>query len=126
MKMENFPAEPFRTCLMNFEIIPTPDFEKSFKALAKRHRSMNTDLIDFARSLQENPFQGVELSPGIRKIRMAITSKGRGKSGGARVITYTIVTAETAGRVYLLNVYDKADFSSVELDVLKELIQDLK
>lgn len=126
MKMENFPAEPFRTCLMNFEIIPTPDFEKSFKALAKRHRSMKTDLIDFARSLQENPFQGMELSPGIRKIRMAITSKGRGKSGGARVITYTIVTAETAGRVYLLNVYDKADFSSVELDVLKELIQDLK
>lgn len=111
---------------MNFEIIPTPDFEKSFKALAKRHRSMKTDLIDFARSLQENPFQGVELSPGIRKIRMAITSKGRGKSGVARVITYTIVTAETAGRVYLLNVYDKADFSSVELDVLKELIQDLK
>lgn len=108
---------------MNFEIIPTPDFEKSFKALAKKHRSMKTDLIDFARSLQENPFQGVELSPGIR---MAITSKGRGKSGGARVITYTIVTAETAGRVYLLNVYDKADFSSVELDVLKELIQDLK
>ena len=124
--MENFPAEPFRTCLMNFEIIPTPDFEKSFKALAKRQRSMKTDLIDFARSLQENPFQGVELSPGIRKICMAITSKGRGKSGGARVITYTIVTAETAGRVYLLNVYDKADFSSVELDVLKELIQDLK
>ncbi len=78
---------------MNFEIIPTPDFEKSFKALAKRHRSMKTDLIDFARSLQENPFQGVELSPGIRKIRMVITSKSRGKSGGARVITYTIVTA---------------------------------
>lgn len=42
---------------MSFEIIPTPDFEKSFKALAKRHRSMKTDFLDFARSLQENPFQ---------------------------------------------------------------------
>lgn len=52
---------------------------------------------------------------------MAITSKGRGKSGGARVITYTVVTAEMEGRVFLMNVYDKADFSTVELSVLKEI-----
>ena len=30
--------------------------------------------------------QGDELSPGIRKIRLAIVSKGKGKSGGARVM----------------------------------------
>lgn len=76
-------------------------------------------------SLEENPFQGVELSPGIRKLRMAITSKGRGKSGGARVITYTVVTMETEGRVYLMNVYDKSDFSTVELSVLKEIARGL-
>ncbi len=76
-------------------------------------------------SLEENPFQGVELSPDIRKLRMAITSKGRGKSGGARVITYTVVTMETEGRVYLMNVYDKSDFSTVELSVLKEIARGL-
>ena len=76
-------------------------------------------------SLEENPFQGVELSPGIRKLRMAITSKRRGKSGGARVITYTVVTMETEGRVYLMNVYDKSDFSTVELSVLKEVAKGL-
>lgn len=76
-------------------------------------------------SLEENPFQGVEISPGIRKLRMAITSKGRGKSGGARVITYTVVTMETEGRVYLMNVYDKSDFSTVELSVLKEIARGL-
>lgn len=74
----------------------------------------------------ENPFQGTELSPGIRKIRMAVTSKGRGKSGGARIITYTIVAAESEGRVYLMNVYDKSDFSSVELSIIKSMIRDLK
>lgn len=74
----------------------------------------------------ENPFQGTELSPGIRKIRMAITSKGRGKSGGARIITYTIVAVESEGRVYLMNVYDKSDFSSVELSIIKSMIRDLK
>lgn len=106
---------------MNFDIIPTPDFERSFKALAKRHRSLKDDMLDFSRSLRENPFQGVELSPGIRKIRMAIASKGKGKSGGARVITYTVLAAEMEGRIYLMGIYDKSDFSTVDLSVLKEI-----
>ena len=111
---------------MSFEISTTPEFENQAKSLQKRHRSFKNDLKDFVISLKENPFQGVELSPGIRKIRMAITSKGRGKSGVARVITYTVVTAETDGRVYLMNVYDKSDFSTVELSVLKEIVRDLE
>lgn len=111
---------------MNFDIIPTPDFEKSFKVLAKRHRSLKSDMLDFSRSLQENPFQGVELSPGIRKIRMAIASKGKGKSGGARIITYTVIAAEMEGRVYLMNIYDKSDFSTVDLSVLKEMARGLE
>lgn len=110
---------------MNFDIIPTPDFERSFKALAKRHRSLKNDMLEFSRSLQENPFQGVELSPGIRKIRMAIASKGKGKSGGARVITYTVITTEVEGRIYLMKIYDKSDFSTVDLSILKEIAREL-
>lgn len=110
---------------MNFEIIITPDFERAFKALAKRHRSLKQDILDFTRSLQENPFQGDELSPGIRKIRMAITSKGRGKSGGARVITYTVLAAETEGNVYLIDIYDKADYSTVDVMVIQQMIKSM-
>lgn len=110
---------------MSFEVNTTIEFEKQAKALSKRHKSFKDDLKNLVLSLYENPFQGIELSPGIRKIRMAITSKGRGKSGGARVITYTVVTAEMEGRVYLMNVYDKSDFSSVELSIIKEIIQKL-
>lgn len=111
---------------MSFEIIPTPDFERSFKALAKRYRSLKNDLLDFSLSLQESPFQGVELSPGIRKIRMAIASKNKGNSGGARVITYTVIVAEMEGRIYLMKIYDKSDYSSVDLSVIKEIVRDLK
>ncbi|MDE6770324.1 MAG: hypothetical protein K2J78_11425 [Muribaculaceae bacterium] len=110
---------------MNFDVIPTPDFEKSFKALAKRYRSLKQDILVFAESLRENPFQGDELSPGIRKIRMAISSKGRGKSGGARVITFTLLAAENEGSVYLLDIYDKADYSTVDISVLRGKIQDI-
>ncbi|MCD8202233.1 MAG: type II toxin-antitoxin system RelE/ParE family toxin [Prevotella sp.] len=94
---------------MSFNIITTPHFEREAKALRKRYQSFKDDLESFIDSLSENPLQGVELSPGIRKIRLVITSKRRGKSGGARVITYTICTSESDGRVYLVDVYDKAD-----------------
>ena len=110
---------------MNFEIIPTPDFEKSFKALAKRHRSLKQDFREFSEELRKNPFQGDELSPGIRKIRMAISSKGRGKSGGARVITYTVVAFENQGEVYLVDIYDKSDYSTVELTTLQKIIKEI-
>ena len=110
---------------MSFDVSTTPEVESQAKALRKRYRSFKDDLMNLVLSLEENPFQGVELSPGIRKLRMAITSKRRGKSGGARVITYTVVTMETEGRVYLMNVYDKSDFSTVELSVLKEVAKGL-
>ena len=110
---------------MNFEVYPTADFQRAFKSLAKRHRSLTTDMNEFVKSLKENPYQGTELTPGIRKIRMAITSKGKGKSGGARVITYTIQPDELDGRIYLLDIYDKSDFNSVDLNVIKEIVSEL-
>lgn len=119
---------------MNFEVITTPEFEGQAKSLQKRHKSFKNDLKDLILSLIENPFQGTELSPGIRKIRMAIKSKGRGKSGGARVITYTVVTVtsesalaeqRSAGKVYLMNVYDKSDYSTIDASVIKQIVKDL-
>jgi hypothetical protein bfra3_23962 len=87
---------------MSFKVIPTPTFAKSLKALAKRHRSLKEDVKAFVAELERNPLQGVELTAGIRKIRMAIKSKGAGKSGGARVITYNVLVTEEEGEVYLL------------------------
>lgn len=110
---------------MSFEVLTTPEFEIQAKTLNKRHRSFKKDLKELIMTLIENPFQGVEICPDIRKVRMAITSKGRGKSGGARVITYTIVTAEMEGTVYLINVYDKSDFSTVDSSILKDIAKKL-
>ncbi len=79
----------------------------------------------FAVSLKQDPFQGDELSHGIRKIRMAITSKGRGKSGGARVITYTVVVSEEEGKIFLIDIYDKADYSTVDVSIIQKILEDL-
>lgn len=56
---------------------------------------------------------------------MTISSKGRGKSGCARVITFTLLVAENEGSVYLLDIYDKADYSPVDISVIHGKIQDI-
>ncbi len=68
---------------------------------------------------------GVELAPGIRKVRMAIESKGRGKSGGARVITFETVWAEIGNALALVEIYDKAQTATIKTDVIKNLLQEL-
>ncbi|MBD5280070.1 MAG: addiction module toxin RelE [Bacteroides sp.] len=110
---------------MSFNVRTTPRFERAVKMLMKRHRSLKADLLDLVSSLEICPFQGDELTPGIRKIRLAITSKGRGKSGGARVITYTILTTEEDGMVYLIDIYDKSDYSTVDVSIIQQMIKDL-
>ena len=75
---------------MSYSVYPTPDFKKFFKKLAKKHTSLKADLQELTKILKEQPDSDIDLGQGIYKIRMAITSKGRGKSGGARVITYLV------------------------------------
>ena len=110
---------------MNFEIHTTSYFDREAKQLAKRHRSFVDDLTALRESLLANPYQGTELSPGIRKVRLTISSKGRGKSGGARVITFTYLVNEENGTVILLLLYDKADTSNIKISVVRQILKDL-
>ena len=72
---------------MNFDIRVSSYFANEAKRLAKHYPSFKNDYNEFLNSLKENPYQGDDLGNGVRKVRMAIASKGKGKSGGARVIT---------------------------------------
>lgn len=53
------------------------------------------------------------------KIRISIKSKGKGKRGGARVITYLLTENE---ELYLLTIYDKSEFDSIDDATLKKII----
>ena len=110
---------------MNFEILTTSYFKASAKKMAKRYRSFASDLERLLNDLTNNPYQGAELTPGIRKIRMRITSKGKGSSGGARVITLTYATSDDSGHIYLLLLYDKSDSESVKINVVRSIVSEL-
>lgn len=91
----------------------------------KRYKSFKTDLNAFRENVLENPFQGAELCPGIRKVRMAIQSKGKGKSGGARIITFTYYVSEKDGKIVFLLIYDKQDADTVDAALVRKIVQQL-
>lgn len=109
---------------MNYNITTSNYFNVAAKRLAKKYPSFKEDIKVFREELMKNPLQGAELYPGIRKIRMTIKSKGKGKSGGARIITYNFIAKEMEGEIVLLLIYDKEDASAVKVNVLKEIIKE--
>ena len=109
----------------NITISVSNDFAKEAKRLAKKYPSFKQDYKDFLLSIKNNPLQGDEITKNIRKIRMAIKAKGKGKSGGARVITFNILTDIENGQVVFLLLYDKEDASTVKVNVVKQLVRDM-
>ena len=116
-----------KVCSMscNITISVSDDFAKEAKRLAKKYPSFKQDYKDFLLSIKNNPLQGDEITKNIRKIRMAIKAKGKGKSGGARVITFNILTDIENGQVVFLLLYDKEDASTVKVNVVKQLVRDM-
>lgn len=100
-------------------IVATERFKREIKRLVKKFPSLKTEIENLRDQLYENPSSGTPLGQGFYKIRLAIRSKGKGKSGGARVITYVKVVAET---VYLVTIYDKSEQSDIEVNELLDVV----
>ena len=116
-----------RVCSMscNITVSVSDDFAKEAKRLAKKYPSFKQDYKEFLESFKNNPLQGDEIAKNIRKIRMAIKAKGKGKSGGARVITFNVLTDVENGHVIFLLLYDKEDASTVKVNVVKQLVREM-
>lgn len=107
---------------MKVKLIPSEEFLRRLKHLAKKYKSMGDDYHTLKESLMENPFQGDNLGQGVHKVRMSIASKG--KSGGARVLTLIMLVSDDT-EVTLLTIYDKGEISNVSDNYIQALIRNL-
>ena len=108
---------------MSYSILTSELFDKEFKRLCKKHKSAKADVIAFVTDLKNNPIQGTKLGNDCYKIRIAIASKRKGKSGGARLITRVRVVNET---IYLLSIYDKSEQESISDKDLEAVLKSLR
>jgi len=107
---------------MKFNVIPSGKFQKEAKKLIRKFPSLKIELSELNEILQTSPASGTPLGNNIYKIRLAMKSKGKGKSGGSRIITYVINEDK---EVYLLTIYDNSDLSNVDDKTIKMLIENL-
>ncbi len=105
---------------MSYSIVPSDRFKKEAKRLIKKYPSLKIELQQLNEDLLETPTLGTLLGNQTYKVRIAIKSKGKGKSGGARVITYII---SENNEIYLLTIYDKAELDAIDDKSLKSIIK---
>ncbi len=104
---------------MSYKVLSTTNFGKQVKQLVKKYPSLVSDLKKLKLLLEANPRAGISLGKDCYKVRIRISSKGKGKSGGGRVITYAKIKSQT---IYLLAIYDKAERETLSIKELQYLL----
>jgi len=108
---------------MNYKVLTIPPFDRQMKRLSKKFPSLKAEYSALIKELEKNPEKGIHICNNCFKIRLSIASKGRGKSGGARVITHFYIENET---VFLLAIYDKSEQVDISDKELKELLWEIE
>jgi mRNA-degrading endonuclease RelE of RelBE toxin-antitoxin system len=105
---------------MKYSVELTSNFKSEAKKLIKKYPSLKSELIELFLILEENPTTGIPLGNDIYKIRISIASKNKGKSGGARVLTYVKISGN---QVVLFSIFNKGETDNITLKQIKELIK---
>jgi len=108
---------------MNYSVLTIAPFDRQIKRLAKKYPSLKAEFASLIEELEQNPEKGTPMGNNCFKIRLAIAAKGRGKSGGARVITHFYVENNT---VFLLAIYDKSEQADITNKELKALLSEIE
>lgn len=102
-----------------------PEFERQFKRYQKKYHSMTDDFSSFLAEIKQNPFRGKSLGNGVRKVRFGVLSKGGGKRGGMRIITYLLRKVDVdCVEVTLLYIYDKSEMENVSDQFIAYLLKE--
>ena len=115
---------------MKYEFYSTQEFIKELKTLSKKYKSLKDDVKKLQEEFVANPNLGISLGDGLRKIRLNITSKNTGKSGGARVISHELLievgTTDETKSVAFISIYDKSEYDTADLDIIKKIVKNFR
>ncbi len=107
---------------MSFSVLATSDFKRDSKKLLKKYKSLKSEIFELIAALEKAPMQGSPLGNDCYKIRLVIASKGKGKRGGARVITCVKVVDSF---VYLLTIFNKGEKDTISDKEIQQLVKNL-
>jgi len=101
-------------------VVPTDDFVKGLKEISKKHKGIFADIAKLSAQLKKDPTIGTPLGQNLYKIRIAVSGTNKGKSGGARVITYVFLANAI---IYLTDIYLKSEYDTIDANLLLECLK---
>lgn len=107
---------------MNYNIIISENFKKEVKPLAKKYPSLKSDIQHLVDNIEKELALSTDLGDGFRKINLKIKSKGKGSSGGGRIITHETIIAIDNTNLVFGSIYNKTDFDSINIAILKKTL----
>jgi mRNA-degrading endonuclease RelE of RelBE toxin-antitoxin system len=105
---------------MNYDIVIHEIFYKELKPLAKKYPSIKNDILIISENIEKELILATDLGDGFKKIRINIKSKGKGASGGGRIISYETIVSVDETKVLFATIYNKGDYNNIDLNVLKK------
>lgn len=113
---------------MHCRVIPSRVFLKKSKRLSKKYPSLKQELPNLEMQIISNPRMGIPIGDQCYKIRLGVESKGKGKSGGLRVITWVVTEFRSVSQerldVHLITIFDKSEYSSISRTELRHYINE--
>ena len=106
---------------MSYSVRTVPNFDREIKKIAKKHKGIKSDLAKLIHDLEVNPTMGTDLGQNFYKIRISVSGTNKGKSGGARIITYVLLDHEV---VLLSEIYLKSENDTVDINVVLDRLKD--
>jgi mRNA-degrading endonuclease RelE of RelBE toxin-antitoxin system len=105
---------------MNYDIVIHEIFYKELKPLAKKYPSIKNDILIISENIEKELILATDLGDGFKKIRINIKSKGKGASGGGRIISYETIVSVDETKILFATIYNKGDYNNIDLNVLKK------
>jgi len=101
--------------------IYSPEFKSKLKPLAKKYLTLKESIRSLEKALIENPYLGDAYGDKIYKVRWGDASKGRGKSGGFRVMYYLLNETKEGTEILFLTIFDKSEADTIKKNVAVKL-----
>jgi mRNA-degrading endonuclease RelE of RelBE toxin-antitoxin system len=104
------------------EISFTFEFKRNLRALAKKYRSIRSDIQPVIDQLENGDLPGDQV-PGVNlaifKVRIKNSDTRKGKRSGYRCIYYL----KTRDKIFLVTIYSKLDQSDITAKKIKQILK---
>ncbi|TFF38851.1 type II toxin-antitoxin system RelE/ParE family toxin [Mucilaginibacter psychrotolerans] len=110
---------------MTNTVIVSHSFKREVKPLAKKYHTLKDSVDKLINDLIENPYLGESYGKNIYKVRLADPSKGKGKSGGFRVMYYHLNISEDGIDVLLMTIFNKSEMSTIKKAEADKILKDV-